>query len=430
MLAIGAIEFLRILVPALPLRLPGIALLLLFCAAAVLQARRATLVMAGVITALLAALCIGAETVAPLMKGLEAGLLLAAFMPVLMLIRGTADASPEIAVARLRFAALTPEQTPVGYFLGAYGGAIVLSTGAQALLAALLPADADERFRLRTAAASLRGGTLAALWSPFFVSLALTSHYLPMVPAWQIMPLGFAMAAIGLLLGLAMFERGGWTAIPRALHGLGPLVGPIAGSAGLVVAGTVWLGFSTLQSVVLIMPPACIAWVLLRRPGSVRGVLDGTYLSLGKLSDEVLIVTAAISLGTAMETLPELPALLQPWLVGLPVFATLLIVPVVMILLGQLGAHPMISGTLVLVAFTGIPGGPHPLCLMQAVLIGWGLGAMTSPSGIQLMVTAMMFRVPFQRLTFGENLIFSSAFTLLQAVLLSLLNAALIPEVR
>lgn len=423
MLGILVLELPRILLPGLPTDRLGMVLLAVLCVAAALEARRTTLLMVGGIAVTIVLLTLWNGNPWALVNGLRGGLLLACFVPALMMVRATADASPALAEARARFAAMPVGEAATGFMFGAFGCATVLTTSAHAVLAVLVPQDAALGLRRRLATAALRGGGMATLWSPFFVALAASGHYVPSVQAWQIIPLGFAMAALGLVTAMAV---GGysWRSLPRALAGLQPLVLPVSAAAVVVIAATLLLHVGTVQAVVLTMPPACLAWVLAAQRAAVRKVLHDTHAGMLRMGDEVLLITAAVTLGGALEATPELARLSTAWLAHVPSFAVLMLAPLTMILLGMVGWHPVVTSTVVLVALVGLPDRPPDLFLQMATLLGWGMTVICSPSGIQILVASTMFRVPFQQLV-RNNFLFSLGFSVVGALVLGLLDALL-----
>ncbi len=401
-----------------------------FLCLAFLVARRGTKLLAVALGGGAIALALSRDRPELVLDGLGAALVFTAFLVALQTIRAVAEISPEIALARARFAGLTARTEIAGFTLGAYGVGVVLTASAQSLLAPLVAEDtAPERRRL-IAEAALRGSALAPLWSPFFVALAFGSHYLPSVPLWQIMPLGFCMAALGILLSLAMF---GWprrtaeagTGFKPALRGLAPLAIPVLAAAAIVVACSLLFGYSTLQSVVLTMPVASLGLVALREPRQMVRVLRTTWGQLGRINDESLLVVMSMMLGVVLESTTGLGAALAPWVTGWPPAALVALAIGAMIVGGMLGAHPMITGTVILTTMPAVPGAVVDLALMQAVLIGWGVSATLSPSGITLLMSAAFFRVPFRQLAYGPNLAYAATFTVLASLILGALDSFL-----
>ncbi len=420
-------QVLLILVPLTAVKTVAVYGLAGFLVVAFVGARRGTRILGSLLGA--AAIALAAIQGRPelLIDGLGAGLVFTAFLVVLQTIRVVADVSPEIATARDRFAGLTARTEIAGFTLGAYGVGVVLTASAQSLMAPLVAEDATPDRRRAIAEAALRGSALAPLWSPFFVAMAFASHYLPAVPLWEIIPLGFGMAILGILLSLVMF---GWprktaeagTGIAPALRGLAPLTIPVLGAAAIVVAGSLAFGLTTLQSVVLTMPIACLGLVALRQPKQVMSVTRATWGQMARLNDEVLLVVMSMMLGAILESTPGMDAMLGPWIRAWPPAALVALVIGGMIVGGMMGAHPLITGTLLLITLPTVPGAISDLALMQAVLIGWGVSATLSPSGITLLMSAAFFRVPFRLLAYGPNLAYAAAFTLLASLLLGALD--------
>ena len=423
LVSLAGLQIFLILVPLAGLKLFTVYGLALFLVIAFVRAKRATRILASLLAVATISLSLGTGRPELLLDGLGTTLVFTAFLVVLQAIRVVAEISPEIALARSRFAGLTARTEIAGFTLGAYGVGVVLTASAQSLLAPLVAEGTPLARRRQIAEAALRGSALAPLWSPFFVALAFTTHYLPLVPLWQILPLGFAMALLGILLSLIMF---GWphrtnqvgTGLVPALRGLAPLALPVLSAAGIVVACSVGFGFSTLQSVVLTMPLAAFGLVALRSPRNLFAVIRSTWVQTARINDEVLLVVMSMLLGVVLESTPGLSSLLTPWVTGWPPTALVALAIGGMILGGMMGAHPLITGTLILTIMPTGAAGLGDLALMQAVLIGWGVSATLSPSGITLLMSSSFFQVPFQQLAYGPNLAYAAAFTLLASLLL------------
>jgi hypothetical protein len=87
----------------------------------------------------------------------------------------------------------------------------------------------------------------------------------------------------------------------------------------------------------------------------------------------------------------------------------------------------MITGTVMMAAFAGSGLAIADLPLMLAMLFGWGLGSMNSISSLSLITAAQMFRVRPLGLAFGPNLLFTLVFGAVATVVLTVLNASLVP---
>jgi hypothetical protein len=125
---------------------------------------------------------------------------------------------------------------------------------------------------------------------------------------------------------------------------------------------------------------------------------------MGRISNELLIITGAAVLAAVIGALPpvqELGRSLSPQLLSGPAILAALIV--VILALGQLGLHPMIaSGVLVPILCAGNFGASHAVILAAAVF-AWTINATTSPWTITALIAASAFRIPVRRLLTKRN---------------------------
>ena len=402
--------------------------LAVYVAAALVGLRWQTLVLCLALATATAGLCLWFGVWTALSAGLERSLIFAAFMPTIVALRATAEERPEIASARALYGALTPAQRGAGLLFAAHVMGSVLSVGIFAVLAPIVGGDDRQAQRLRTIGVILRGMCSASMWSPFFVGMGLVSHYLPAVPLWQIVTLGLALAMCGLGLSWLMFERGGGTAgLRRSLSSLAPVVPAVAVAALVVVATTAWTPLSTLQALVVAMPPLCIVSLALAGRARLGAAVRATRGDLAKVRGEICILTLAVVLGTVLEAaLAE--GDLAARLAGLSLAPISILALTVggMCVAGLLGLHPIVSASVLLVVLAKMHTGIADLVLMQAVLIGWGLGAMISISGIAIAIASALFAVPPEKAVRGENILFVVAFTTPAILVLAALNGVMV----
>ena len=198
---------------------------------------------------------------------------------------------------------------------------------------------------------------------------------------------------------------------------------PVAVAALLVVGTTALFGLSTLEALVVSLPLLCAGSVLQVRPEALRQVVRQTASGLGRIGGEVAILTFATTLGAVFEaSLPHMGLL--PWLENLALqpAATILIVIMTMTTAGLFGLHAIVTGTFLLVIFTGIPTGVADLVLMQALLVGWGLASTVSIGSLSIATGAVLFRVPATRLIPLRNVLFVFATGAVVAAILAVLN--------
>lgn len=398
--------------------------LLIYLLGAFVRARRTSRALAAVLAAV--SVVVAWPDLGALWRGFESSLVFAGFMPTLWLASALADSAPEVTRSRDRFAAMPPDRLPVGMALGAHALGAILTVGALAVLAAVVPSATDKDARERAVLAALRGMNIAVLWSPFFVGMAFALHYVPSVGLVEIMPLGFVLAMLGVIIGVFGFcGRVGWTAVREGVQGLLPILPMTVVSAVSLVLLAELGGLTTLDAMLILVPLLAVA-DLARRPGDARMVLTEAYTGLGRLGDELLLVMIAVALGGAMEGAPRLNALFADLLsLNLPPIALIAAVLTLMIGAACMGIHPIVTATIVFVGFAARPDALSDLVLVQTVLYGWALGTMTSITSLSVTTSSVLYGISRRTLAYGPNLRFAILFAAISTVILAGVDFAL-----
>ncbi len=198
------LELLNMAFPSAPLTRLLAAGLAVFVAAAFVMGRWQTRALVLALAAVTAGFCAAFDSWHVIPRGFEKTLIFVAFMSTIVMLRATAEQRREIATARSLFTSLDHSRRRGGVLIGSHFLGAVLIVGIFAVLAPILDRDATENKRRDVALTAIRGMSFAVLWSPFFVGMAVASHYLPAVRLWQIMPMGLAFAAFGLLIAYFM----------------------------------------------------------------------------------------------------------------------------------------------------------------------------------------------------------------------------------
>jgi len=220
---------------------------------------------------------------------------------------------------------------------------------------------------------------------------------------------------------------GGLLALRRSLASLMPIIPPVALAATLVVLISGLSDFTTLQAIILGVPPLCLAGLLPLGISRLGEAGRATYRHLPEIGGEIGILVLAIALGAVFEAAltgslvaQEIAAL------DFPPLGAIALVVIGISLAGLLGIHPIVAGTAVLVASTGLEIGLADIVLMQAVLIGWALGATISFSGVSVVTASTLFNLSPWRLIFGRNIAFAGVFGSISVLILGLLNWTLV----
>ena len=350
-----------------------------------------------------------------------------AFLATIVLLRATADQRPEIRAARRLFAAIDAREQSGGIIVGSHLVGSILQVGVFAILAPILERDATLEERRRVFLMAMRGMAMVPMWSPFVVGMAVATEYLPNVPLWQIMALGLSLVVLGMLLSVIAFDRaGGPVAMWRALKTLGPIVPPVAIAALLVIGMTTMTAYSTLQSLVIVMPIPCLLAIARSPGGDVAVALRGTAQGLSRIGSEISILTFAMTLGITFQTcLPDLGILDGLQRLALTPTSVIFIVIMAMNLFGLMGVHSMVTGTILLVLFTGIPTGVADLILLEALLVGWGLCTAISVGSLSIATGAAMFDLAPTNAISLSNILYVFIASVMFGTILSALNPAL-----
>lgn len=415
------LELVRILVPGLvPAAAATAGMGLLFGAALPLLPRR----MVPLVAALgLAALAVAAwrGDWRALLDGLDRGAVFVAFFGTLIVLRATAERRPETARAQTLFAALRAGQRSAATLYGAHLIGSVLVVGAHSLLSPVYGARAPEAVRYPGAIAAQRGIGLAGLWSPFWVAMAIAYQHLPDVPLWAVMALGLGLALPGLLIGQAMESgRPRWD----GLAALAPLVPSVLIAAATVVSLTSFTALAPLEALVTGIPVLCLAALAPLGRRRLAGALRATGAGSGSILGELVLITCAFMLGSALAgLLAEIEA--AGWLGRNmpPVPAVIAAVIAATTLLSLIGIHQIVTITALLVVLVEVPSGVADLVLMEAALVAWGFSAMVGLSAVSTVAAAALFGLRVERVAWGPNVGFCAVFGLFATAALWAVNS-------
>ena len=414
-------------VPSTPLTWFLVAGLAVYVIVAFVRGRWQMRLVAIGLSAAIVGICTMFGSWATIPAGVEKGLIFVAFLSTIVLLRATAEQRPEIVAARALFTSLDKDRRGGGVLIGTHLLGAVLIVGVFALLAPILGRDAPEEERKDVALSTMRGMSLAVLWSPFFVATAVASQYLPEVRLWQILPMGLCFAVLGLLIAYVMFNRAGGIAnLWQSLISLRPILPPVMVAALLVVLLTALTPLTTLHALVFGMPVLCVASLLAAGRDRLIAGIRGAGAGLGHLGPEICLLTLAVTLGLVLENaLAETDLLV--WLKGLDLAPRSIIAVMMgaMVLAGLAAIHPIVTGTVLLVLFTSFPTGVADLVLMESMLFGWGMGTLISLSSVTVATGSAMFAIAPERLVVKENMMLIVVFGAASVFILDAINRLL-----
>ncbi len=400
-------------------------LMIVFVVLSLPRIRRGTVYLCVPLAVLTAGLTLNFDRAAGVMRGFQDAAVFMAFFGSIVLLRTLADRRPEISRARDLFTSLRTEQINGAFLVGAHVIGSILVIGVMAILAPVLKHDADALTRRRAAEVSQRGMCLAPLWSPFWIASAFATQQLPGVPAWEIMSLGLAMAAIGMVLAHIMYARDvGLSDLWRALLGFAPIVPTVALCAALITGLSAVAGLSTLKALIATIPFLAVLTLTAASMATLRAVTTETWRGSSRISDEIIVVTAALVLGRVSQVaIGEIGIGETVAALTIPTWGVIASVIFIVTLASLVGIHQLVSMIVVLVIVVPLDTGVNDTILMEAALIGWAFASMIGLTAVSTATASAMFGVPRIQLIFGPNLAFAAVFGALSVLLLSLVNS-------
>lgn len=397
---------------------------LVFLTAAYPVLRRITFAIVTTLLVAAVALAMHYERLDLLWLGLERAVMFAAFLPTLALLRAAVSKDPRLERYRERLERVSPETRPLWIVSGSFVLASVLSVGSSAIFSSTLRDDAPEVERVAQARANVCGASLALIWSPFFVALAVVSDFLPEVSLLSLVGSGMFVSVLGQILATRIYARS--TPIKGNLETIAALSGfamPVVATTILVVVARATTGLSTIQTMLVILPVLCVAYLAFRGRARTDRARRDVWDAMGRMHDDVAAVSAAMIFGVVLSGTPWMEGLeIVPFLAGFPAAAIVGACILLMALLGFAGVQPLVAGTICLIVLTGGSFGLTDLATGISVLAGWSASSMLSVSSLLVRVTAAQHGVRPEQLVVGRNMVFFAAFLPLVVMVVMAIN--------
>jgi hypothetical protein len=350
-------------------------------------------------------------------------LIFTALLPTMALVRATASTMPSVQRTQQSLAQLPASASASGFHLAANIFGSVINTGSLAILSAAVSPDADAERRQLAAESALRGMVTAAAWSPFFVAFAIGQSFTDKANSWIGLGIGVVTTILFALVSLPLLNKDFSVArLSSALRCLQPVSMRLIIVLGTVLAAALIFDFTALSAVVVVMP-LLVAVQFFRHPGSISTILHETKNSMIATADDILIISMAMLIGYFATRTGAFSAMVASFYDGvIPGYVAIILTPLGMMLASVVGVHPVISSTAMLAVFSGGHADAHPALLMQAHLIGWGAGTMSSVASLSVITCANLFKVPSRQLVLGPNLWTALAYALVGGIILSVVN--------
>lgn len=358
-----------------------------------------------------------------MISGGERVLIFAALLPTMALVRATAMTMPSVHATQERLGRLPPVASAGGLQLAAHVFGGIINTGAFALLSAALPPDSDTHRRRIAAEAAIRGMVASSAWSPFFVAFAIGQIFVAPVYAWMAIALGTVSAFLFMVVTIIGLDRGfKGTELRQSLACLGPVASRLAAVLAAVLLVAVVLELTALSAVVTVMP-LLVLIQMLRHRTMISVIIADTRDAMNKTADDIVVITAAMLVAFFAISSASLASMVAGiYSDVIPGWIALPAVPIMMMLLSVFGIHPVITSTTLLAIFSGGGADVHPALLVQAHLVGWGAGTMSSVASLSVLSCATLYRVPTRQLVFGANIVSGFGYAIVGGVGLAVIN--------
>lgn len=354
-------------------------------------------------------------------------LIFACLIPTLTLVRSTAMTMSSVTETQKSLASLDSASSANGIQLTSHMLGGIINVGTFALVAVALPQDADTRRRYISGTATLRGMNSAILWSPFFLSFAVASVYLPEGFAAGAITLGVFNAVIFLLITQIIFSpKESNISILQSLLPLKPIALRLVVIIVSVIVTSALIGLTALSAVCVAMPALCI-FQFLRRPNKIKDVFKN-FNNLQKNSgDEVVIISLSMLIASQLGQADQITAVLASFFGMAPdVKMILFILPFLVWASSVIGIHPVISSAPLLAFIAPSLTVYDAAFVAQAHMIGWSTGTMVSFASLSTIIAAENFKISPAKVSFGVNFLIAAGLAIGGGLMLGSLHTVFI----
>ena len=401
----------------------GIYCFILFAICTLPRLRRDSLIILATLAVLTHILLPTTPELDVLLDAVEYVLIFAALLPTMALVKATAMTMPSVQKSQANLGDL-PTEASAGAFqiTGHFFGGII-NTGTFAILSAVLPPESSAADRRAAAEASIRGMVTSAAWSPFFVGFAVGQSFVEPHYAWMAIGFGIVTATLFSAISLPAMNRNfSLTQLHMALLCLQPVASRLA-FVFLCVIGAAFLFNLTALGAVVSAVPWLVGLQMLRNRDMAGHILRQTKIALNNIADDVIVISAAMMVAflvSSYSNITEIMHLIYP--ATFPGWVALMLTPMLVTLASIFGVHPVITSTALLTIFSGGGADVHPALLVQAHLIGWGTGTMSSVASLSVISCSGLYDVSMRKLVFGPNMLIAFIYAVGGGLFLSLLN--------
>ena len=351
-------------------------------------------------------------------------LVFAALLPTMTLVRSASLKVKSVKNSQDLLRNLPTSISTSGFQIASHFFGSVINTGTFSILSAALPENSDKNYRKTIAEACLRGMNTSATWSPFFVAFAVGQAFIDTTNSWIAMACGILVGILFNFVSLPVFANGSTlNKIKYSLACLSPVFPLLTLIMLSVLSVSVFFDFTALSAVVLVMPIMIVIYLLFNLKNFYE-IYSNTKSWLLNSSDDITVICIAMLVGyliSRSNSINDYILLLES--AFFPSWSLLALTPLIITVFSFMGIHPVITSTIALSLLTTVQTDIHPALLMQAHLVGWAAGTMSSVASLSVLTCSNLFQVESRKLAFGPNLLTAVIFSLSSGVLLSFVNS-------
>ena len=351
-------------------------------------------------------------------------LVFAALLPTMTLVRSVSLKVKSVTNSQDLLRDLPTSISTSGFQIASHFFGSVINTGTFSILSAALPENSDKNYRKTIAEACLRGMNTSATWSPFFVAFAVGQAFIDTKNSWIAMVCGILVGMLFNVVSLPVFAYGSTlNKIKYSLACLSPVFPLMFLIMISVLSVSLYFDFTALSAVVLVMPVLIVIYLLFNLNNFFE-IYSNTKSWLLNSSDDIIIICIAMLVGYLISRSNSVnDYILYVDSTFFPSWSLLALTPLIITLFSFIGIHPVITSTIALSLLTSVHKDINPALLMQAHLVGWASGTMSSVASLSVLTCSNLFQVESRKLAFGPNLLTAVIFSLLSGLLLSFINS-------
>ena len=351
-------------------------------------------------------------------------LVFAALLPTMTLVRSASLKVKRVKNSQELLRNLPTSISTSGFQIASHFFGSVINTGTFSILSAAVPENSDKNYRKAIAEACLRGMNTSATWSPFFVAFAVGQAFIDKTNSWIAMACGILVGMLFNLVSLPVFAYGSTlNKIKYSLACLSPVFPLLTIIMFSVLSVSLFFDFTALSAVVLVMPVLIVIYLLFNLK-NFSEIYSNTKSWLLNSSDDITVICIAMLIGyliSRSNSINDYILLLDT--AFFPAWSLLAVTPLIITVFSFMGIHPVITSTIALSLLTTAQIDIHPALLMQAHLVGWAAGTMSSVASLSVLTCSNLFQLESRKLAFGPNLLTAVIFSLSSGVLLSFVNS-------